>query len=186
MEFDFFSLWFVYYPVSGILWVWHKVFGSVLGADNGFAWALSVIFMTFTIRLLLLKPFISQMRSMRKMQEFSPQIKKLQEKYKNDKQKLAEEMQKLQREHGVNPIGGCLPVLVQLPVFIGLFHVLRGFRPEYPYNYFFSKAEIQSFLAGDIFGVRLDEAIKGSLQTIGSFDLFGGEFDATSCRSRSR
>ena len=104
----------IYYPVSAILWFWHKVFGYVLGADNGFAWVLSVIFLVFTLRALLFKPFVSQVRSMRKMQEFQPQIKKLQEKYKGDRTKLAEEMQKLQKEHGVNPVGGCLPVLVQL------------------------------------------------------------------------
>jgi YidC/Oxa1 family membrane protein insertase len=167
---------FIYYPVSAILWFWHQVFGYVLGPDNGFAWALSVIFLVFTLRALLIKPFVGQVRSMRKMQEFSPQIKKLQEKYKGDKTKLAEEMQKLQKEHGVNPLGGCLPVLVQLPVFIGLFHVLRGFRPEYAYNYVFDKAGIDSFLAGDIFGVRLDEAIKGGMQALGSFSL-GGDFN---------
>lgn len=162
---------FIYYPVSAILWFWHKVFGFALGADNGFAWALSVIFLVFTLRALLFKPFVSQVRSMRKMQEFQPQIKKLQEKYKNDKQKLAEEMQKLQKEHGVNPLGGCLPVLVQLPVFIGLFHVLRGFRLDYAYNYLFSYADIQSFDNATLFGAKLSDAISGNLQAVGSFSL---------------
>jgi YidC/Oxa1 family membrane protein insertase len=169
---------FIYYPVSAILWFWHKVFGFALGADNGFAWALSVIFLVFTLRALLFKPFVSQVRSMRKMQEFQPQIKKLQEKYKNDKQKLAEEMQKLQKEHGVNPLGGCLPVLVQLPVFIGLFHVLRGFQPNYPYNYVFDRADIVSFNSADIFGVRLSQAIFGGAQELGHFSLDFSTFTA--------
>lgn len=168
---------FIYYPVSAILWFWHKVFGFVFGADNGFAWALSVIFLVFTLRALLFKPFVSQVRSMRKMQEFQPQIKKLQEKYKNDRQKLAEEMQKLQKEHGVNPLGGCLPVLVQVPVFIGLFHVLRGFRLDYAYNYVFSYADIQSFDNATIFGAKLSDAISGNLAAVGSFSL-GGSFNA--------
>lgn len=167
---------FIYYPVSGIMWFWHEVFGFVLGPANGFAWALSVIFLVFTLRALLIKPFISQVRSMRKMQEFQPQIKKLQEKYKNDRQKLAEEMQKLQKEHGVNPLGGCLPLLVQLPVFIGLFHVLRGFQPNYPYNYVFDRADIESFTNADIFGVRLNEAIAGGMQSLGTFSFNFGEF----------
>jgi YidC/Oxa1 family membrane protein insertase len=162
---------FIYYPVSAILWFWHKVFGFALGADNGFAWALSVIFLVFTLRALLFKPFVSQVRSMRKMQEFQPQIKKLQEKYKNDKQKLAEEMQKLQKEHGVNPLGGCLPVLVQLPVFIGLFHVLRGFQPNYPYNYVFDRADVVSFNNASILGVKLSQAIFGGAQELGHFSL---------------
>jgi YidC/Oxa1 family membrane protein insertase len=162
---------FIYYPVSAILWFWHKVFGFALGADNGFAWALSVIFLVFTLRALLFKPFVSQVRSMRKMQEFQPQIKKLQEKYKNDKQKLATEMQKLQKEHGVNPLGGCLPVLVQLPVFIGLFHVLRGFQPNYPYNYVFDRADVVSFNNASLFGVKLSQAIFGGAQELGHFSL---------------
>ncbi|WP_433800868.1 membrane protein insertase YidC [Actinomycetospora sp. CA-084318] len=169
---------FIYYPVSAILWFWHKVFGFVFGADNGFAWALSVIFLVFTLRALLFKPFVSQVRSMRKMQEFQPQIKKLQEKYKNDRQKLAEEMQKLQKEHGVNPLGGCLPVLVQVPVFIGLFHVLRGFRLDYAYNYVFSYADIVSFDNATIFGAKLSDAISGNLQAVGSFSLNFSDFNA--------
>ncbi|NMO90265.1 membrane protein insertase YidC [Actinomycetospora sp. TBRC 11914] len=168
---------FIYYPVSAILWFWHKVFGFALGADNGFAWALSVIFLVFTLRALLFKPFVSQVRSMRKMQEFQPQIKKLQEKYKNDKQKLAEEMQKLQKEHGVNPLGGCLPVLVQLPVFIGLFHVLRGFQPNYPYNYVFDRADVVSFNNASILGVKLSQAIFGGAQELGHFSLDFSSFN---------
>jgi YidC/Oxa1 family membrane protein insertase len=162
---------FIYYPVSAILWFWHKVFGFVLSPDSGFAWALSVIFLVFTLRALLFKPFVSQVRSMRKMQEFQPQIKKLQEKYKGDKQKLAEEMQKLQKEHGVNPLGGCLPVLVQLPVFIGLFHVLRGFQPNYPYNYVFDRADVISFNNASILGVKLSQAMFGGAQELGHFSL---------------
>jgi YidC/Oxa1 family membrane protein insertase len=170
---------FIYYPVSAIMWFWHEVFGFLLGPANGFAWMLSVIFLVFTLRALLIKPFISQVRSMRKMQEFQPQIKKLQEKYKNDKTKLAEEMQKLQKEHGVNPLGGCLPLLVQLPVFIGLFHVLRGFQPNYPYNYVFDRADIESFLGADLFGVRLSEAVAGGMPAPGSFSFTFGDFQAS-------
>jgi YidC/Oxa1 family membrane protein insertase len=152
---------FIYYPVSFILWCWHKVFGAVLGADNGFAWALSVVFLVFTLRAILYKPFVSQVRSMRKMQEFQPEIAKLRTKYANDRQKQAEEMQRLQREHGVNPVAGCLPVLVQVPVFIGLFQVLRNFtyfngdgsvRTE---NYFFGQDEVRSFIEADFLGAKL-------------------------------
>ena len=61
---------------------------------------------------------------MRKMQEFAPEIQKLKKKHGNDRQKMATEMQKLQSEHGVNPLGGCFPILVQIPVFISLYNVL--------------------------------------------------------------
>lgn len=158
---------FIYYPVSAILWFWHKAFGYVLGPDNGVAWALAVVFLVFSLRALLYKPFVSQVRSMRKMQEFAPEIQKLKEKYGNDRQKMAAEMQKLQTEHGVNPLGGCLPVLVQIPVFIGLFHVLRSFnRPflsaeenERIGNYVFSATDVQSFLHAKLFGVPLSAYI---------------------------
>ncbi|GAA1249943.1 membrane protein insertase YidC [Pseudonocardia aurantiaca] len=152
---------FIYYPVSFILWVWHEVFGFLLGPDNGLAWALSVMFLVFTLRALLYKPFVSQVRSMRKMQEFQPEIAKLRKKYGNDRQKQAEEMQRLQKEHGVNPLGGCLPVLVQVPVFIGLFHVLREFNPiltngaPRTENYFFGQTDVQSFNNSHLFGAKL-------------------------------
>jgi YidC/Oxa1 family membrane protein insertase len=148
---------FIYIPVSAILWFWHKVFGAIpfLGPNHGLTWALAVVFLVFTLRALLFKPFVSQVRSMRKMQEFAPQIRKLQEKYKGDRQRVTQEMQKLQAEHGVNPLGGCLPILIQIPVFIGLFHVLREFKPGKTSNYVFGADEVNSFLQADLFGTKL-------------------------------
>ena len=159
---------FIYYPVSAILWFWHKVFGAVpfLGPDNGITWALAVVFLVFTLRALLFKPFVSQVRSMRKMQEFAPEIKKLQEKHKGDRQKLAAEMQKLQSEHGVNPLGGCLPILVQIPVFIGLFQVLKEFKPNKTENYIFNQAEVKSFIDADLFGAKLSSFITMAQQQL--------------------
>ncbi|MGQ0480744.1 MAG: membrane protein insertase YidC [Pseudonocardia sp.] len=151
---------FIYYPVSAILWFWHKAFGYVLGPDSGFAWTLSVVFLVFTLRVLLYKPFVTQVRSMRKMQEFAPEVQKLKKKYGNDKQKMAAEMQKLQGQHGVNPLGGCLPVLVQVPVFIALFQVLREFRPGKTENYVFDQAGVESFNAASVFGAKLGAAIQ--------------------------
>lgn len=158
---------FIYYPVSAILWFWHKAFGYLLGPGNGFAWALAVVFLVFTLRAVLFKPFVSQVRSMRKMQEFAPEIQKLKKKHGDDRQKMAAEMQKLQAEHGVNPLGGCLPVLVQIPVFIGLFHVLRSFNRPFLSaeqnrlvgNYVFSAADVRSFLDAHLFGVPLSAFI---------------------------
>ena len=129
MTFNFFSLDYIYYPVSGIMWVWHEVFGSFLGPDTALTWVLSVIFLIFTLRAILFKPFMKQMDSQLKMQAIQPQMKKIREKYKDDKQRLSEEMMKLNKEAGVNPLASCLPALIQAPVFIGLFHVLRMFQP---------------------------------------------------------
>jgi YidC/Oxa1 family membrane protein insertase len=157
---------FIYYPVSFVLWVWHKAFGYLFGEASGITWALAVLFLVFTLRAILYKPFVYQVRSMRKMQEFQPEIAKLRKKYANDRQKQTEEMQRLQREHGVNPLGGCLPILVQVPVFIGLFHVLREFKPGKTENYFFDAAGNASFIDASFFGAKL-----GAWVTMGQDEL---------------
>lgn len=122
---------FIYYPVSWIMWVWHWVFDKLTPDSpgwSGIAWALSVVFLVFTLRAILYKPFVKQIRTTKKMQEINPQMQAIRKKYKNDRVKMTEEMQKLQKDHGFNPLLGCLPMLLQIPVFIGLFHVLRSFN----------------------------------------------------------
>ncbi|MBN9109726.1 MAG: membrane protein insertase YidC [Pseudonocardia sp.] len=163
---------FIYYPVSAILWFWHKAFGFVFSPTSGVAWALSVVFLVFTLRAILYKPFVGQVRSMRKMQEFQPEIQKLRKKYANDKQKMTQEMQRLQSEQGVNPLGGCLPILIQVPVFIGLFHVLREFKPGKTENYIFNATDVQSFVESDLFGAKLGASIV-PLQGAPSLDQLG-------------
>ncbi|BBZ25718.1 hypothetical protein MMAD_00130 [Mycolicibacterium madagascariense] len=79
--FNWFSLDVIYYPVSAIMWLWYKAFAFVLGPDNFFAWALAVMFLVFTLRAILYKPFVRQIRTTRQMQELQPQIKALQKKY---------------------------------------------------------------------------------------------------------
>lgn len=168
--FDFFSLDFIYYPVSWIMWVWYRLFAFVLGPSNFFACALSVMFLVFTLRALLYKPFVRQIRTTRQMQELQPQIKALQKKYGKDRQRMALEMQKLQREHGFNPILGCLPMLAQIPVFLGLYHVLRSFnrttggfgQPHLSVienrltgNYVFSPVDVGHFLDANLFGAPI-------------------------------
>lgn len=165
---------FVYYPISAILWFWHKAVSLVLNPDSGLSWVLAIVLLTFTIRALLVRPTIKQMRSMRKMQELQPKMQEIRTKYKNDQQKMMEETRKLQKEMGVNPIAGCLPMLVQMPVFLGLFHVLRSFNRtgtgagqlglsieanrNLP-NYVFSAQDVQSFLAARVFGIPLSAYI---------------------------
>ncbi len=168
---------FIYYPVSAILWFWHQAFGYLMGPSSGLGWTLAVVFLVFTLRALLFKPFVSQVRSMRKMQEFAPEIQKLKKKYGDDRQKMAAEMQKLQSQHGVNPLGGCLPVLVQIPVFIGLFQVLRSFNRDFLTpeqnaqigNYVFSAADVRSFLDADLFGVPLSSYITESAELLARY-----------------
>jgi hypothetical protein len=79
--FNWFSLDYIYYPVSGIMWLWYKLFALILGPNNFFAWALTVMFLVFSLRALLYKPFVRQIRTTRQMQELQPQIKALQKKH---------------------------------------------------------------------------------------------------------
>ncbi len=168
---------FIYWPVSAIMWVWYEAFSFILpnspGGD-GIAWALSVVFLVFTLRAILYKPFVKQIRTTRKMQEIQPQMQAIRKKYGKDRVKMTEEMQKLQKEHGFNPLLGCLPMLAQIPVFIGLFHVLRSFNRmgtgfgqlgmtaeetrSYS-NYIFSVDQVQNFLDARLFGVPLSAYI---------------------------
>ncbi len=89
------------------------------------SYGLAIIVLTVFIRVLLLPLTIKQTRSMKAMQKMQPEIKKIQEKHKNDKKKQQEAQLKLISEHGVNPLGGCLPMVLQLPIFFALFSVLR-------------------------------------------------------------
>lgn len=165
---------FIYWPISAVLWFWHKVVSFVLNPDSGLSWVLAIILLTFTIRALLVKPMVNQMRSMRKMQEVQPLMQEIRNKYKNDQQKMLEETRKIQKDMGVNPLAGCLPMLVQIPVFIGLFHVLRSFNRtgtgagqlgmsfeenRNTANYIFSPEDVQSFLDARLFNVPLSAYI---------------------------
>ncbi|MBI4835353.1 MAG: membrane protein insertase YidC [Planctomycetes bacterium] len=109
--------WFGFISVIllGILGLFYSLFGN-------YGWA--IIALTILIKLLLFPMTRKGQVSMYKMQQLQPKIKALQEKYKGDKQKLGIEQMKLFKEHGVNPVGGCLPILFQLPVFIGLYQAL--------------------------------------------------------------
>ena len=106
----------------------HGVLKHIVG-NNGWAWALSIVLLVMGFRLVLFPLFVKQIKSQRQMQIMQPKIKELREKHKNDKQKMNEEMLKLQREHG-NPLLGCLPILVQIPLFFSIFRVMNGFAPK--------------------------------------------------------
>ncbi|MBV9515265.1 MAG: membrane protein insertase YidC [Mycobacteriaceae bacterium] len=187
--FDPVSLDIVYYPVSAIMWVWYKAFAAIpfLGPSSFFTWALSVMFLVFTLRAILYKPFVKQIRTTRQMQEMQPQLKALQKKYGKDRQRLGMEMQKLQREHGVNPLLGCLPMLAQIPVFLGLYHVLMSFnRTQHGIgrlgldpdtnrqlgNYVFSAKDVGHFLDANLFGAPIGASMTQSMGSIAAFHEF--------------
>ena len=89
------------------------------------SYGMAIILLTLAVRVILLPLSIKQTKSMREMQRIQPEVKKIQAKHKGDRQKMNEEMMALYKEHGVNPFGGCAPLLLQFPVLIGLFYVVR-------------------------------------------------------------
>ncbi|GAB3735354.1 membrane protein insertase YidC [Amycolatopsis oliviviridis] len=157
------------YPVSAILWFWHKVFGAVASPDSGVAWVLSIVFLVFTLRLLLVKPALSALRAGRRMQALAPQMRKIQEKYGKDRRRMAEEIQKLHSESGSSPLGGCLPALIQLPVFFSLYWVLRDFTPGARSNHVFDRAGVESFLNADLFGAKLGNWLSQPASELAAF-----------------
>src|SRR3954470_10765265 len=104
------------------------VFESVLKFFHdsfGASWGLSIILLTIVVRAALLPLAVKQFRSMQALQRIAPHLKVLQEKYKDDKQRLQQETMKFYQEHKVNPFASCLPLVAQLPVFLSLFYMLR-------------------------------------------------------------
>jgi YidC/Oxa1 family membrane protein insertase len=105
------------------------IFGGVLKFihnDLGVSsWGWSIVLLTVFVRAIMLPLTIKQFHSMQKLQRLSPEMKRLQAKYKDDKQRQQQELMKLYQEHGVNPFASCLPLVAQLPVFIGLYYTLR-------------------------------------------------------------
>jgi YidC/Oxa1 family membrane protein insertase len=98
----------------------------------GLPWAWSVVVLTILVRILLVPLMIKQIHSMQSLQRHAPEMKAIQQKYKNDKQKQQEELMKFYRENNVNPAASCLPILLQMPVFFALYFVLRHFSDHPP------------------------------------------------------
>ena len=115
-------------PIANILQPLIDALESVLlffHDSVGFGWGFSIIFLTIVVRAALIPLTWKQIKSMQAMQRVAPQIKALQEKYKDDKQRLQQETMKFYQENKINPFASCLPLLLQMPVFISLFYMLR-------------------------------------------------------------
>jgi YidC/Oxa1 family membrane protein insertase len=109
------ELWTVFFfqpMLNGLLFLY-----DLLGQN----FALSIAIFTVLVRLITLPLTLPQQKSAKKMQKLQPQLQQLQKKYAKDKEKLSQEQMKLYKEHGVNPMGGCLPMLIQFPIWIGLY-----------------------------------------------------------------
>lgn len=107
---------FIVNPLITVLALLYSVFGNNI--------VLAIIVLTVAIRLVTSPLLIRQQQATARMQEIQPKLKELQEKYKNDREKLAQEQMKMYREEGINPLGGCLPLFVQLPILIALYQAI--------------------------------------------------------------
>ncbi|MFF3323300.1 membrane protein insertase YidC [Streptomyces sp. NPDC002889] len=115
---------FITTPVSWIIVQFHTLYGAMFGPDTGWAWGLSIVSLVVLIRICLIPLFVKQIKATRNMQALQPKMKAIQERYKSDKQRQSEEMMKLYKETGTNPLSSCLPILAQSPFFFALYHVL--------------------------------------------------------------
>jgi YidC/Oxa1 family membrane protein insertase len=118
---DFFES--IFSPVVDVLGVVLLYFHQNLGAP----WWLSIAMLTVVVRTLLFPLTVKQVRSMRAMQDLKPEMDRIRSQFRDNRQRQQEEMMKLYQERNVNPLGGCLPILVQMPIFIGIFYVIREF-----------------------------------------------------------
>ena len=133
---DFFANLFS--PIVSVLGAVLLYFHQTLGAP----WWLAIVLLTVIVRSLLFPLTVKQVRSMRAMQDLKPHMDRVRAQFKDNPQRQREEMAKVYQDQGVNPLGGCLPILVQMPIFIGIFYVIRQFGgyslgdrtvpPQYP------------------------------------------------------
>jgi YidC/Oxa1 family membrane protein insertase len=145
------------YLYEAVGWVFthiYDVLKPAFGATSGWTWAFSIVILVVLMRLLMVPLFIKQMHTTRAMSALQPQMAALRKKYKNDKQTLNQETMKLYQEAGVNPLMGCLPFVLQLPLFFSLFSVLRaiaeytGGTPKYGLPIAMVKAGAQAKILG--------------------------------------
>ncbi|MBB6556908.1 membrane protein insertase YidC [Nonomuraea rubra] len=171
MELSWLS-WLYQAVAQVIIWI-HTAYSTVLNPDSGLTWALTIITLTVFMRILIFPLFLKQMRSSRKMQELAPKVQELRKRYKNDKQRMNQEVMALYQGAGANPLGGCLPVLAQFPIFISMFTVLQNmanghakygmtqelvdsarkahiFGAPLPANFFMSAEDLAGFGAGNV------------------------------------
>ncbi|MEV5705901.1 membrane protein insertase YidC [Actinoallomurus sp. NPDC052274] len=145
----------------------HAGLSLIFPADSGWAWGLSIFLLTVLMRIIIFPLFVKQIHASRKMQELQPQVQALRKKYKKDKQRLNQEMMKLYQEAGANPLSGCLPLVVQFPIFISLYNVLRAISTTKPgqSKYGISADLIASAQHAHIFGAHIPSTFKDAFSS---------------------
>ncbi len=168
--------------IWGVSWIivqFHKLFGTVFAPTSGWAWGLSIVFLTLVIRAALIPLFVKQIKSMRAMQVVQPEVKKLQEKYKKELERAKfdparkrevqarqqREMMALYKEHGTNPFASCLPLIVQMPFFTALYRLLYNVANLHPI-FFMSTVLVASANQAHIFGAPISAHFNATAKTL--------------------
>ena len=155
----------LFYAVAWVISRIHDALSVPFGAASGWSWGLSIVLLVMLMRLIMVPLFVKQVKSQRKMQSHMPALQEIRKKYKNDKTRLNEETMKFYKENGINPLGGCLPLIAQLPVFWSLFNVLKAIADWVPTTnghvnvpqYGLSVATVESARTAHVFGVLLSD-----------------------------
>jgi YidC/Oxa1 family membrane protein insertase len=149
----------LYTAVAWVIMRIHAGLSPIFGSASGWTWGLTIVLLTVFVRLLLFPLFVKQIHAQRKMADLAPKVQEIRKKYKSDKQKMNQEVMKLYQENGANPLGGCLPLVAQFPVFIALFTVLRAIADWTPAvgkpKYGLTIAVVQSAQKAHILGVTV-------------------------------
>jgi YidC/Oxa1 family membrane protein insertase len=144
----------LYWVTSIILSGFHSLFSQFLPYDSGAAWALSIIGLTLVIRAALIPLFVKQIKSSRNMQLIQPRVKELQKKYAHDREKLAQETMALYRETGTNPFASCLPLLLQMPIFLALFRMIDQ-AAKGNVRGVLTQRQVESLQNAELFGAKI-------------------------------
>ncbi|MGH3327584.1 MAG: membrane protein insertase YidC [Streptomycetales bacterium] len=156
---------------TGVSWVviqFHALLSPIFGTGSGWSWGLAIVGLVVLIRICLIPLFVKQIKSTRNMQELSPRIQEIQKKYKNDKERASQEIMKLYKETGTNPLSSCLPILLQAPFFFALFRVLDGIANGEAYGVL-THSLVQSAQRAEIFGAPIALKFTDSAEKVAQF-----------------
>ena len=153
----------LYWIVSEVMVSIHKALSPVFGGASGVTWTLSIMGLVVLIRIILIPLFVKQIKSQRALTALAPEMKKIQQKYKDDRQKQSEELMKLYKTHKTNPMASCFPILAQAPIFFALFTVLNGIGKNPPQARGVLTSEIAAQMAkAEFFGAPISQTFLGS------------------------
>jgi YidC/Oxa1 family membrane protein insertase len=156
----------LYTAVSWVIISIHGLLSPIFGSASGVTWSLSIIGLVILIRIILIPLFVKQIKSQRALTALQPQMKAIQAKYKDDRQKQSEEMMKLYKEHKTNPLASCFPILAQAPIFFALFTVLNGIGKNPPIKHgVLTQADVVNAAQAKFFGAPISETFLGSSNT---------------------